>query len=135
MSAFEDYHQDRTLRIFLISTKILNVPFMGQGYAAKLFWTVVFLQYFFNFALRLNLILNLNNFMKNGSCYPLVRFCMCCIVVFFLYTSVFLLFRCFPLIVDVFPSVLICNPDLFSFNRNIWLLNSGISCCLYLCRL
>ena len=31
--------------------------------------------------------------------------------------TVFLLFRCFLLIVDVFPSVLVCNPDLFSFNR------------------
>ena len=31
--------------------------------------------------------------------------------------SVFLLFRCFPLIVDVFRSVLVCNLDLFSLNR------------------
>ena len=30
-------------------------------------------------------------------------------------TSVFLLFWCFPLIVDVFPLVLVCHPDLFIF--------------------
>ena len=41
---------------------------------------------------------------------------------FFGCTSVFLLFRCFPLKVDVFPSVLVCNPDLFSLNRDILLL-------------
>ena len=38
------------------------------------------------------------------------RFVFCC-------TSLFLLFRCFPLIVDVFTSVLVGNPDLFSLNR------------------
>ena len=32
-------------------------------------------------------------------------------------TSVLLVFRCFPLIVAVFPSVLLCNLDLFSLNR------------------
>ena len=29
-----------------------------------------------------------------------------------LFTLVFLLCPCFPLIVDVFPSVIVCNPDL-----------------------
>ena len=53
---------------------------------------------------------------ENGSCYLIVRFCVCYIVVF-CYTSMFLLFRCFPLIVDVFPSILVCNPILFSLNR------------------
>ena len=43
-----------------------------------------------------------------GSCYLIVRFHVCCIVVwFFCCTSVYLLFRCFPLMVDVLPSVLV----------------------------
>lgn len=43
-------------------------------------------------------------------------FCLCC-------TSVFLLFLCSPLKVDMFPYVLVFNPDLLSLNR---FLNSGI---------
>ena len=54
---------------------------------------------------------------ENGSCNLIVRFCVCCFVVCLCCISVFLLFLCFPLIVDVFPSVLICNLDLFSLNR------------------
>ena len=38
------------------------------------------------------------------------RLVVCC-------TYVFLLFRFFPVIVDVIPSVLVCNPDLFSLYR------------------
>ena len=39
-----------------------------------------------------------------------VGVCFCC-------TSVFLLFRCFPLIVDLFPSDLVGNLELFFLNR------------------
>ena len=42
--------------------------------------------------------------------------CVCCIVFYFLFQS-FCCFHCFPLIVDVFPSGLVCNLDLFSLNR------------------
>ena len=56
---------------------------------------------------------------ESDSCNLIVRFCVYCIIILFFFycTSVFLLFRYFPLIVDVFTSVLICNPDLFSLNR------------------
>ena len=42
-----------------------------------------------------------------------------CIALWFVFVAFqcFCFFRCFPLIVDVFPSVLVCNPDLFSLNR------------------
>ena len=36
--------------------------------------------------------------------------CFCC-------TSVLLLFLYFPLLIDVFPSILVFNPDLFSLNK------------------
>ena len=38
-----------------------------------------------------------------------VSVCLC-------YSSVFRFFSCFPFIVDVFPSVLVCNPNLLSLN-------------------
>ena len=47
---------------------------------------------------------------ENGYCYLIVRFCVCCILMF-------LLCRSSPLIFDVFLSVLVCNPDLFFLNR------------------
>ena len=50
---------------------------------------------------------------ENGSCYLIVRFCVCCILVF-------LFCRCSPLIFDVFPQVLVCNPDLF-FSQSIYI--------------
>ena len=34
-----------------------------------------------------------------------------------LFRKLKLVFRCFPLTVDVFPSVLVCDPDLFSLDR------------------
>ena len=54
---------------------------------------------------------------KYETCYLIVCFYACCIVISFCCTAVFLLFRCFLLIVDVFPSILVCSPDLFSLNR------------------
>ena len=53
----------------------------------------------------------------NGSCNLIVCFCVALSFKFFCYTSVFLLFCCFSLIVGVFTSVLVSNPDLFSVNR------------------
>ena len=41
------------------------------------------------------------------------------------FNVVFLLWRCSPLIFDAFPSVLVCNPDLF-FSVDLWVSNSGI---------
>ena len=43
----------------------------------------------------------------------MVRFCVCYIN----FNVVFLLCRMSSLIFDVFPSVLVCNPDLFFLNR------------------
>ena len=54
----------------------------------------------------------------NGSCYLIVRYlCVALSFWYFCCISVFLFFGCFPLIVDVFTSVLVCNSDLFSLNR------------------
>ena len=53
---------------------------------------------------------------EHCSYYQKVRFYVYCIDVCFSFTSTFLLLGCFPLLVDVFPSILICR-DLFSLNR------------------
>ena len=66
---------------------------------------------------------------KSGLCHRLSysSFLFVFIVVWFF--VVLLLLRCFPLIIDVFPSVLVCKPDLFSiydFRTVVYY------CCLYL---
>ena len=71
---------------------------------------------------------------KSGisSCYQIVHFYVCCIGVCFCCTSVFLLFPCFPLIADVFPSVLVYYPFNFCFLLiDLWLLNRVYYCCHY----
>lgn len=50
------------------------------------------------------------------SCYHIVRFCVCWCL-YFWSSSVFPLFRFFPIILDVFPSVLVCDSDLLPLNR------------------
>ena len=64
-----------------------------------------------------------------GSCYLIVRFYVCCIFVWLLHFIV-MLFRCFPLIVDVFPTVLVCYPDLF-FYQSIYDFWTVYYCYLY----
>ena len=54
---------------------------------------------------------------ENSRYYLIDRFCVCYITVCCLLHFSVMLFRCFPLIVDVFLSVLVCNPNLFSLNR------------------
>lgn len=39
--------------------------------------------------------------------------------IFIFCRSVFLVFRCFSPTIDVFPSVIVYNPDLFSLNRSM----------------
>ena len=55
--------------------------------------------------------------LEYDSYYQIVRFL--CVGVLFSWTSVITLFLSFPLIVNVCPSVLVCNPDLFFLNRPI----------------
>ena len=59
-------------------------------------------------------------------------FYVCLRLFFFCCDWVFLLFRCFPLIVHEILSVLVCNLDLFSLN--LWFLTAVYYCCLYLWR-
>ena len=56
-------------------------------------------------------------------CYQIVRFYV--IGVCFYCTLVFLLFLSFPLVVDFFPSVIVCHPDLFLL-IDVRLLDTGI---------
>ena len=46
-----------------------------------------------------------------GNSYIINRFSVCYIL---------MLCRCSPLIVDAFPSVLVCSPDLFFFSIDLW---------------
>ena len=62
---------------------------------------------------------------ENGYSYIIIRFCVCYIL---------MLCRSSPLILDAFPSVKVCNPDLF-FSQSIYEFRTAINYfCLYLQR-
>lgn len=52
-----------------------------------------------------------------GSCYQTVQFFLFMLAFVLGHSKVFLLFRCFSLIIDVSPSILVCHPDSFTLNR------------------
>ena len=67
-----------------------------------------------------------------GSCYQIIRFYVCCIVACFCYTSGLLWLRWFWFffhIVEMFPWVLVCNPDLFSLNLFMTFETAVYYCC------
>ena len=72
---------------------------------------------------------NIWQLLLNTCCHVVmyVSVCFCC-------TSVFLLLFCFPLMFDVFPSVLFWNPNLFSlFSQSIYDFWTAVYyCCFYL---